>query len=272
MRPARPPKRPDGIPAELTTEDWFELFPFTSHRFHLREGLWTMPAGVEPAGDERIRVTLEAVGGSLDGLTLVDLGCLEGGFALEFARHGASVSGIEFREISTRRCRAAALVMHIDDARFTCADIDAELPRLAEAETQYDVVFASGILYHVPDPLATLTAIRRVCRKVLILDTHVAHPEHNSHDCSDEVTMPAPSGAPYRGRNYIEFPPESNVDERSRMLWASAHNPTSFWPYEGDLVRMLADAGFASAETATVDKSRWAVDPINRVLYVARVG
>jgi hypothetical protein len=32
-------------------------------------------------------------------------------------------------------------------------------------------VFCSGVLYHVPDPVFSLTQLRRICRKTLILTT-----------------------------------------------------------------------------------------------------
>jgi hypothetical protein len=53
--------------------------------------------------------------------------------------------------------------------------ISADLHRLASGPDApvYDVVHCSGILYHVPDPLAFLAALRRITRQYLILTSAV---------------------------------------------------------------------------------------------------
>ena len=63
--------------------------------------------------------------------------------------------------------------------------------------------------------------------------------------------------------------------EKGDLLWAAWSDIDSFWPLEEDLVAMIKDAGFASAEKIDLAgdgrASRWGVDQTNRVVYIARV-
>lgn len=53
--------------------------------------------------------------------------------------------------------------------------ISADIVQLAETSEcpQFDVVHCSGVLYHVPDPMRFLAALRRVTREYLVLTTAV---------------------------------------------------------------------------------------------------
>ena len=42
-------------------------------------------------------------------------------------------------------------------------------PDLPARLGRFDVVFCSGIIYHVPNPVLTLEQLRRLCGRVLIL-------------------------------------------------------------------------------------------------------
>lgn len=248
-------------------EEWHDLLPFRTHRIRLASARYTTAVGVDPEVDVRTELVVEAAGGDLNGRSVIDLGCLEGGFALEFARRGAEpVLGIEFREVSVRRCELARDLMGLD-ASFVCGDVMTAIPD----DARYDVVFAAGILYHLDRPAELLARLRRACAGFLLLDTHVADRDRVTHDCSPEVELPALRGEPYRGRWFPEFSDESTASQRDEMLWASSTNPRSFWPYEDELRRMLDDAGFTSVVPVTdVDRSRWQVDQTNRVLYLCR--
>jgi SAM-dependent methyltransferase len=263
---AAPPELPVG-----PDTPWWNLVPFTTHRIHLAGTMYTAEAGVDPAVDVRTHTVVEACGGSLAGRTIVDLGCLEGGFALEFARLGAErVVGIEARSVSVRRCELARDLLGLERAEFVQADIKDELPRHADG---FDVVFAAGILYHLSDPAGFLQLVRASCRGVALIDTHVADPDTVTHDCSEQVVTQSAGGHDYQGRLFGEYEPGLDTVEREGLLWAAWSDAASFWPFEDDLVRMLHDAGFSDVEKIERDTMRhpWQVDAVNRVLYVCRV-
>jgi SAM-dependent methyltransferase len=250
---------------------WWDLLPFTTHRIELAPGVHTMTAGVDVRDDVRIDLVVAACGGSLAGRTVVDLGCLEGGFTLAFAALGAERAvGIEARELSVRRCELARDLLRLDAAEFVHGDIKEVLA----GGRRYDVVFASGILYHLADPAEFLRTMRSACTSVAVIDTHVAREHAASHDCSDLRELVS-GGETYRGRMFPEYSRGSSDGEREEFLWAAWSDHDSFWPLEDELVRMIQDAGFSSVERIELtddDRAlRWGVDPRNRVLYRAWV-
>jgi SAM-dependent methyltransferase len=230
-----------------------------------------MAGGVDAGADVRTELVVEACGGSLAGRTVVDLGCLEGGFTLAFAQRGAERAvGIEAREVSVRRCEVAQKLLGVDGAEFVRGDIKEELA----GRELFDVVFAAGILYHVADPADLLATMRSVCSHVALVDTHVADPDLVSHGCSPIVERQL-AGRTYRGRMFPEYAPAAADAAKDDLLWAAWSDSDSFWPLEQDLEAMILAAGFARADkvdlAADGRASRWGVDQTNRVVYLAWV-
>ncbi|MGB0115007.1 MAG: DUF1698 domain-containing protein [Ilumatobacteraceae bacterium] len=252
------------------SDAWWDLLPFTTHRIELAPDRFTADAGVDAVRDIRTDVVVQELGGDLAGKTAVDLGCLEGGFTLEFARRGAERAvGVEARQLSVDRCELARSFLGLDNAEFVCADIKDELVQRAP----FDVVFAAGILYHVGSPGDLLVTMRQACRGVALIDTHVAREDAPSHNCSALVERQTGPGT-YRGRMFDEYAPGTSDASKEELLWAAWSDTAAFWPLEEELVRMIGDAGFSSVEKVEVsdeDRTRWGVDQLNRVIYVARV-
>src|SRR5271154_3915139 len=124
-----------------------------SREYH--EGLWqTLPEGLEPVELAlRKRFLLEHV---RPGDRVLDIGCGEGVFAIELARAGAEVLGIDVAEEPLRRARARYPEL---DLRL----VDGEGPwELADAS--FDVIWAGEVIEHVADTAAWLSEVRRVLR------------------------------------------------------------------------------------------------------------
>jgi SAM-dependent methyltransferase len=103
--------------------------------------------------------------------TFVDVGCMwkvNGSYAFHALASGATeVTGVDINPATPEfeaRNRAEG-----DRVRFVQADLnDPELPaRLGS----FDVVFCSGVLYHVPNMQQSLDQLRRLCGGTLILAT-----------------------------------------------------------------------------------------------------
>ena len=82
--------------------------PWTAHNIHLQDDIYTI--GPNIVGDEiRLkRITqcvFDLLGGSIKNARILDLACLEGLFAIEFARQGATCVGIEGREANIEKAR-----------------------------------------------------------------------------------------------------------------------------------------------------------------------
>ena len=202
---------------------------------------------------------------------VIDLGCLEGAFSIELARRGAKhVLGVEARQLSVDRCNLVGDLLGLTNVSFRCADLHDELRRAPDG---FDAVLATGILYHLPDPAASLNAIRAACRGFALVDTHVAVLEGPTHHCSEDLTELQSGAQSYRGRTFWEYDVTATDADLQAYTWAAYGNPESFWPLEDDLVRMIDDAGFS--RVSKIDPStrpgRWQVDKLNRVMYLCQV-
>jgi ubiquinone/menaquinone biosynthesis C-methylase UbiE len=128
-----------------------------SRAYH--ESLWEgVPAGLEPPDfDLRRRFLLERVA---VGERVLDVGCGEGWFAVELARAGATVIGIDVAEEPLRRARerGAGLRPELD---LRLVDADGPWP-LDDASV--DAVWAGETIEHVADTGGWLAQARRVLR------------------------------------------------------------------------------------------------------------
>ena len=98
---------------------------------------------------------------------LADLGCLEGGFAVEFARMGFQVLGIEVREANMAACNYVKANTNLPNLEFIKDDA-----RNIAKYGVFDVVFCCGLLYHLDKPKEFLNTLSAVTTKLLILQTH----------------------------------------------------------------------------------------------------
>jgi SAM-dependent methyltransferase len=212
---------------------------WTAHNIRLAEGVYTRSPA--PAGDEvKLRRVTQVVSdlcnGSLEGVRVLDLACLEGMYALELAQRGAEVVGIEGRAANVEKSRFAARALGLDAEMFVQDDI-----RNLSSETygEFDVVLALGILYHldVPDLFDVVARIAASCRRALVVDTSVGARRLETVDHR---------GRSYRGRRLVEHAPDSTADERLGAVWSSLDNTTAFALTRASLETLLGHSGFTS--------------------------
>jgi SAM-dependent methyltransferase len=212
---------------------------WTAHNIRLGDDLFTRGGDV-PAETQRIRrvvqLAADLTGRELNTLRVLDLGCLEGQFAVEFALQGAQVVGIEGREANVAKAELARDALGLERLELRKEDV-----RKLGTEThgRFDVVLCLGLLYHLDrdDVFDFLGTLRSVCQRVLILDTHVALTGRSVH---------RHGGHEYRGIDFVEHSAHAPLEQREASLWASLDNPRSFWPTKPSLVNALAHAGFDS--------------------------
>ncbi|MGH9078011.1 MAG: class I SAM-dependent methyltransferase [Acidimicrobiales bacterium] len=218
------------------------ILPYTAHNLALPDGSCTIPG--QPLLEDL--PLSRAVMGTLDLLfphrgegscSVVDLGCLEGGYAALFARAGFATLGIEGRLNNFERCQYTASRSGLTNLAFACDDVH-NLARYGS----FDAVFCSGILYHLADPVAFLRMAARCTRRCLLLRTHFA---------TDSVPATFPhlsemtTHEGVAGRWYPEHGEESTDDEIMSRRWASIGNRSSFWIDKRHLLQTLRDVGFA---------------------------
>lgn len=103
--------------------------------------------------DERATWGLARLGG-VAGADVLELGPLEGGHTFMLDRAGAkSVTAIEAHKGAYLRCLIAKEVLDIKSARFLLGDFASYL---RETPRHFDLIWASGVLYHMAEPLELL--------------------------------------------------------------------------------------------------------------------
>jgi SAM-dependent methyltransferase len=212
--------------------------PWSAHNIHLGAGVYTIDDRI--VGDEiKLRRILQSVADvaqkPLAGLRILDLACLEGLYAVEFARHGAQVVAIEVREASIEKARFAKETLALENLTFAQDDVR---NLSAQRYGVFDVVLCLGILYHldVPDIFSFLERVSEVCRGFAIIDTHTGTSEQ-SHTYN---------GRTYWGSAYGEHALDASPEHKAKQLWASIDNPRSFWFTRASLLNVLTHTGFTS--------------------------
>jgi SAM-dependent methyltransferase len=209
---------------------------WTAMSIKLADGTYTR----EPAIDNRLRRLLQCAQDTikkpLSDCRVLDLACLEGHYAIEFALHGAQAVGIEVRQTNLDKCNYAKAQLNLPNLSFEKDDVR----NLSKAKYgTFDIVICSGILYHLAaaDAVSFLQKIAQVCTGVLLIDTFVSMNGRTQVQYGSRVL---------HGHHYYEH--DSGADTRSReeRLWASIDNATSFWLTEPTLVNLLMDNGFTS--------------------------
>jgi predicted RNA methylase len=219
---------------------------WTAHTIDLGRGLNTwdkknpkFPAQVTVVGNHLRRimqVIADVMNRPFASLRVLDLACLEGLYGIELARQGAEVVSIEVRQANLEKARFAKEVLGL--ANLTLVQDDVR-NLSAEKYGSFDVVLCLGLLYHLdaPDVFQFLEKMSEVCRRMALIDTHVA--VQVTRSCQHR-------GREYHGLSYAEHLPEATAEQKEKALWSSLDNVKSFWFTRPSLYNILSSIGFTS--------------------------
>ena len=234
---------------------------WTDHNIELAPGVYTIDAAVTNVKLRRIvQVVADLANRPLDQLRILDLACLEGQFAVEFARHGAKSVAIEGREANLAKAQLAKEALGLDNFTLHLDDVRNLSP---EKYGKFDVVLCLGILYHLnaPDVFDFLERIGSVCTGFAVFDTYLG--------MQDLKTYPY-KGQTYAGRVVREHTDTESVDARLEDRWSSIENNDSVWVTKSSLINILLRSGFTSIHEslAPIELRK----PIDRITYIAIKG
>lgn len=107
----------------------------------------------------RYRLTIEALGDA-KGKAYLDLGCGSGRYAINLARLGANVVGLDFSQAMLNLARAYAKE---EGVTSKVEFIETDMNRwMDETDQHFDAAFAMGVFDYLDDPVATLKRMLRV--------------------------------------------------------------------------------------------------------------
>jgi hypothetical protein len=163
-------------PAHTINDSYITIAPSGQNAVDIFRGQWAsalptalgVKAGAAPLFDDRrISWAIEQFGGVKDQRVL-ELGPLEGGHSYMLAAAGAEVLAVESNTRAYLRCLVAKELTGTESVRFQLGDFMAYLQACAD---RFDVCVASGVLYHMRNPVETLACTAKVAKK-LFLWTH----------------------------------------------------------------------------------------------------
>ncbi len=239
------------------------VLEFTAHNIRLDDGTFTKPeltgSMVDNPWFKSARGVLETVfPGDKSQFRLADVGCLEGGYAVEFARMGFRVLGIEVRELNIAACNYVKSKVDLPQLEF----VQDNALNIAEYGI-FDAVFCCGLFYHLDRPREYLETLSAVTKKLLILQTNFSLVSRTDRIFRLPTTvrwiwdrlmrkrertrfiLSAPSeNEGLAGRWFTEFPTKRSFGKRETAKWASWDNRRSFWIQREYLLQAIRDVGF----------------------------
>lgn len=220
----------NSVAAEAIAGDIAELAPWF-HNLHLPDGTQTAPQ--HPLGDFPLfkwRSVQSAVPADLSGWRALDIGCNAGFYSFELAKRGAQVTGIDIDEHYLQQARWAAQQLGLTQrTEFKLG----QLYELAHSNERFDLVWFTGVFYHLRYPVLALDIVRALTQRAMMFQT---------------LTMP--------GDEVAALPQNIALEERDLMLeprWPKmafiehqlAGDDTNWWaPNHACVAALLRTAGF----------------------------
>lgn len=196
----------------------------------------------------------------IEELRILDLGCEEGVYSLEFALQGArEVIALDARQELMMKGAAAAKRLGLDNIRFIQKDVrDLNTSNHEKVE----VILFLGLLYHLnhPDIFLVMKQLYDLCEGLLIIDTHIA--------LEAEVAIEH-QGLHYEGKYAQEHADDDPEEVRYNRLLSSL-DPLSFWFTRPSLIQLLRESGFSSVSEVYLPEE--AFKPADRITLMAYKG
>jgi tRNA (mo5U34)-methyltransferase len=201
------------------------------HNLHLPDGVQTAPGhrfGDFPAF--KWQHVEGAVPQDLTGWSVLDIGCNAGFYSIELARRGAHVLGLDVEPLYLNQARWAAKYCGMEEQ---LEFVEGQVYQLLNDNRKFDMVWFTGVFYHLRYPTLALDLVRRATRKLMMFQT---------------MTMP--------GKEVLDTPDDLALDGRDEMLkpgWPKmafiehrvANDATNWWaPNHACVEALLRSSGF----------------------------
>jgi 2-polyprenyl-3-methyl-5-hydroxy-6-metoxy-1,4-benzoquinol methylase len=105
---------------------------------------------------------------------VLEIGCGIGTDTINFARHGAHVTGVDLSEKSLEIARGRSIVYGVQDRVGFISGNAEELSRFVPVEP-YDLIYSFGVIHHTPKPELVLQQLRQYARAGTTLKIMVYH-------------------------------------------------------------------------------------------------
>ncbi|QYZ71413.1 class I SAM-dependent methyltransferase [Neotabrizicola shimadae] len=194
--------------------------------------------------DARIAWVAGELPGGLAGRSVCEIGPFEGYQTRLLKAHGAGeVTSVEANTFNYLKCLCVREIYGFD-ADYLLGDGPGYL---AACDRRFDLIFASGVLYHMQDPLGFLSAAAARTDH-LFLWTHHFRPEllAQGHAQAQHFRPAQDRQKDWRGRSVRLHARSYRIaDYRTNIpaYWEGGQEDLTFWLEREDLLAVLADLG-----------------------------
>ena len=111
--------------------------------------------------------------GSLQGKSVLDLGCCQGFWSIQASRSGAShCLGLDSSKAFVNEARAVATLLGVANCEFQCLQLEND--PWWERTQPIEITLMLGVFYHLLDPISILRRAASLTTETLVLDSEVA--------------------------------------------------------------------------------------------------
>lgn len=223
---------------DLFRGEWSSAMPAGS-------GLQTAPGHAALFDDARVTWAVAQAGG-IAGKRILEIGPLEGGHSYMLEQAGAAeVIAVEANTRSFLKCLCVKEVLGMKAVRFLLGDGGAFMEYDAGG---FDMVFASGVLYHLQDPMAFLRLLPRMAPRVLLW-THYFDEEVVRNSSAIAHKFGPVERSTIDGFAY-EFVEQSYKEALQWTGFCGGSAPTSRWLTRRSILDYVRHLGFHRIEVA----------------------
>lgn len=166
--------------------------------------------------------TRDLLGGSLEGRSVLDVGCNCGGFSVHAARDGAErVLGIDVVDRYVDQGQFVKRALELDALEFRAMSIE-EID--SDRVGSFDLTLCFGLLFHLENPVLSMRKLASVTEHAIVVDTNIARGK----------------GSSWR----MNFVGPANPGNPSTSLWRGEEARIQFMPTARAVEKLLQFLGF----------------------------
>lgn len=227
-----------------SAQNAIDLIPGWNHALPPQYGVTAGPDALYD--DSRIHWMLQEFG-SVAGKTLLELGPLEAAHTAIIDRQApARIDAVEANKLAYLRC---LIVKEIRDLHFAKFHLGDAVKWLETAPTRYDLIVASGILYHMEDPIKLIELTAAASDAVFFWTHYVDDQEMPKGD----PRRTAITGAPILRHSHgvdVRLHPRSYYQAWQDKSFCGGVKDQHYWIEKTDLLGLLSALGFDDIKIA----------------------
>ena len=220
---------------DLWAGEWTSKFPDVLN-------LKVTPGNIPLFEDVRITWAL-GVFGSITNWQILELGSLEGAHSYMLQNAGAKITAVESNSRAYLKSLCTQKLLKLDHVDFQLGDF---MTLLRETTRKYDMVLASGVLYHMEEPIELIKNIAKVTNNVYFWTHHFD--ETIIRGRSDLTGRFSPvSSFVYDGETY-EYSTQSYQAAMDWQGFLGGPMPISKWLTRASIIKALNKYGFTKLD------------------------